>query len=165
MLTGAAFAPGNVAQAFSLDGIDDYVYLGIPVAQGVPALTYEAWINPDDVTGNHGLVVGRLGAHQMFLADNGHLYAYRWSTGGTGSASSWDTSAVVPVGTWTHVAATFDATNIKAYINGVEVGSTSYAWPLIDSGDPMLIGTDVCWQPAKMGHIGTREIKGEGSLR
>lgn len=50
---------------------------------------------------------------------------------------------VVPVGTWTHVAATFDATTIKVYINGVEAGTKTYTWPLVDSAFPMSIGTDV----------------------
>ena len=143
LVSGTTFVPGKVGQAFSFDGVDDYVDLGTSVAQGVTALTYEAWINPDDVIVHDGLVVGRLLANQMFLSDDGHLYANRWSTDGSSSANSFDTNTVVPEGTWTHVAATFDDTTIKVYINGVEAGSKTYQWPLKDSTFPMLIGTDI----------------------
>ena len=83
----------------------------------------------------------------MFLSTNGRLIALRWNTEvGSDNASSLDSDTAVPVGTWTHVAATFDATTIKVYINGVEVGIKAFAFPLVDSAFdpafPMLIGTD-----------------------
>ena len=73
----AGFATGLVGQAFSFNGTSDSVNVGTSVAQGVTALTYEAWVNPDDVSSPHGMIVGRLLANQMALADNGHLYAIR----------------------------------------------------------------------------------------
>jgi hypothetical protein len=79
----------------------------------------------------------------MFLDTAGFLYAYRWSADGSNFAASFQTGATVPLATWNHVAATFDSNEIKVYINGVEVGSKAYAWPLIDSPASMYIGTDL----------------------
>src|SRR5207253_2630898 len=46
---GANFASGKVDRAFSLDGIDDYVDVGLVDLPGT--FTIETWINPASFTG------------------------------------------------------------------------------------------------------------------
>src|SRR5206468_2924778 len=46
LMNGATFAPGEVGQAFSLDGIDDYVSIPLLNFSSRNAITIEAWIKP-----------------------------------------------------------------------------------------------------------------------
>src|SRR6185295_2991399 len=58
---GATFAPGKVAQAFSFDGVDDYVDVqGSPAIGAINSITVEAWINP-----------------QVSIGVAGHIFATR----------------------------------------------------------------------------------------
>lgn len=54
---GATFAAGKVGQAFSLDGIDDYVFVphSADLDSNIPALSVDFWLNPD-VLADMGLV-------------------------------------------------------------------------------------------------------------
>ncbi len=50
LVNGATFADGLVGQAFSLDGIDDHLFIGNPSNLKITGgLTLTAWINPDDL--------------------------------------------------------------------------------------------------------------------
>ena len=149
---GAMFAPGMVGQAFSLDGVNDYVELPSDPSLniGTGDLTIDAWIKPDSVnqvrpivsrdntfgfsmTGySLDLTSGKL----AFVTGDGTTFGYNVS------------SATIPVGVWTHVAATLNRSNaagvpsgITLYINGVATSSTPGTVPgSIDAAVPLLIG-------------------------
>ena len=53
-----------------------------------------------------------------------------------------DVAAVVPLDTWSFVAASYDGTTIKLYLNGQLVGERAYAEPLLASSEPLRIGSD-----------------------
>src|SRR5205807_2619386 len=51
LVNGTSFAAGEVGQAFSLDGLDDYVQIPDSANLSVrAALSIEAWINPASVS-------------------------------------------------------------------------------------------------------------------
>ena len=51
---GATFASGMVGQGFSLDGADDYVEIPDSASLKITgAITIDAWVEPDVVTGNY----------------------------------------------------------------------------------------------------------------
>jgi hypothetical protein len=52
---GATFAAGKVGQAFSLDGVDDYVEVPDSPSLTPPSssITLEAWVKPDAVNGDY----------------------------------------------------------------------------------------------------------------
>src|SRR5437016_1077312 len=47
---GATFAPGMVDQAFSLDGLDDYVSINDSASLHLTTFTIDAWVNAADLT-------------------------------------------------------------------------------------------------------------------
>src|SRR5262249_26619118 len=50
LVNGTGFASGLVGQAFSFDGVDDYVDLGNPTSLKLTSgITLEAWINTNDL--------------------------------------------------------------------------------------------------------------------
>ena len=144
---GATFAPGEVGQAFSLDGVDDYVSVpDAPSLNPTNAITVEAWINRTAAVGSFDPVVKKAGI------------GLDWSTGYTiefsgNSITFWVYSqsvgwrrselGTVQLGTWTHVAGVYDGTGIQLYLNGTAVGGpTPSPGPIAPSPNPLNIGRD-----------------------
>jgi Concanavalin A-like lectin/glucanases superfamily len=51
-----------------------------------------------------------------------------------------DSTAAVPLNKWTHVAATYDGTAVKVYVNGVLSGSTPATGPTFVNDNPLTVG-------------------------
>ena len=83
----------------------------------------------------------------LSTAGNNHCLRFRLKTGTdleSGKATlETDSTGVVPLDTWTHVAATYDGptSTMKVYTNGEERGSTTHLGPIhTGSGYPVWIG-------------------------
>jgi len=60
LVNGATFAAGKVGQAFSFDGVDDFVTIGDPANLQITGdFTITAWINPNSVGRVHHILVRR----------------------------------------------------------------------------------------------------------
>lgn len=104
-------------------GADDWLW-----RSGSKLGTIEAWIylrshsNPDEAH-RHRCIYGRGGTYINFgVLPNGKLRFYWW----TGSPNSFDSAGTVSLNTWTHVAASFNGSQITLWINGVSQGSTAF---------------------------------------
>jgi hypothetical protein len=51
----------------------------------------------------------------------------------------------LPMNTWTHLAATFDGTQLKLYVNGTLEQTTVYAGTVLTSNHPLGIGGNGYW--------------------
>ncbi|NIM52746.1 MAG: hypothetical protein GTN78_05450 [Gemmatimonadales bacterium] len=123
-LVGGSYATGKVADAFNLDGLDDFVNVPDDGSLNIESsFTWDAWINPNGL-GNRPVIASK-SAHDFnrvgfeVLAD-GSLCGYFDSPGCT-VFSFWP---VVPTGVFTHVALVFDDGNdvLQLYANGALVG-------------------------------------------
>jgi Concanavalin A-like lectin/glucanases superfamily len=122
---GATFAPGMVGQALSLDGVDDFFEVnGFFLSQSFSALSMETWIKPTQVATGRIFDKAPPGGTNGFLLElsGGHLRAVFGANSATSTAS-------IPAGTYTHVAATYDGTNIRLYINGALDSTTAATTP------------------------------------
>ncbi len=109
LANGAAFAPGFVGKAFSLDGISSYVDLG---AWGVGSTwTIEAWVNPSALPSGRRAIAGVMNnCHDWGIAlSSGQFGVVSRRAGGCTQTTT--ASAAVSAGTWYHVAGTCDGTN------------------------------------------------------
>lgn len=133
---GATNGVGKVGPAFSLDGATARVR--VPDSSSLHftnALTIEAWIYPTDTSTFHD-IVSRWGAvyglnqecYDLALYPSGQFYLLVSPNGmddGTGAAYVLSTNAV-PANQWTHVAGTYDGSNLRVYLNGALDGEGVY---------------------------------------
>lgn len=89
------------------------------------ALTIEAWIRRADVSTCMTLVGNDFQQSYWLGICNGRLRFYSH-----GAGSQVDGSGIVPAGKWAHIAATYDGTERRYYINGVlDTASTTFWIP------------------------------------
>jgi hypothetical protein len=119
LLNGATYAAGKVGQAFSFDGADDIVQVASPGANLNIAntLTLDAWIYPTTS-----------GAFKNIIATDGPSNAYFLALynlvptvyfGGISNPGWYTATGAIPLNQWSHIAVTYDGSQIKFYINGV----------------------------------------------
>lgn len=160
LLNGAlANAQGKVGQAFSFDGVDDFVE--IPDAANLTprdALTLEAWVNPDVLADNdpshYRVIMSKYDTsvtHQtswvLSMIFGGRLRFAVYDGPGQAVRYVHTTSSVLTAGQWSHVAASFvggDAQQFAIYVDGVLVPhnliSNQIIPTIFDSSSPVLIG-------------------------
>ncbi len=128
LMGGATFAPGQVGQAFSLDGIDDFVDLGNASNLHVSAgdFTVDAWVLFNAVTSDQSIVDKMANVNgdgwRLILQVDTDAFWFCFGAGGNGCEPFLDTtvlSKTQPVtGVWYHVAAVKSSTAFSIYVNG-----------------------------------------------
>jgi hypothetical protein len=145
LAAAGALAEGNVAAAF--DGTNDYVQL--PGSWGgLPAMTFEAWVNTNVVTGGLQAIVSAdtiAAGHFQLNGGSGFYYS--------SSAGAFVTSpAEGPTGSWRHVVLVGESGNTRVYENGVLLGTAdTTVFANITSSSNMRIGS---------GYLGGRFFNG-----
>jgi len=131
LVDGASYAPGKVGQAFSFDGVDDFVLVeDAPNLRFGPTspMTVEMWVFRTSSKHVQHMIGKRAdctsspteGTFQLALnTDTGAGLAF-----GPPSGSCACSGQDLPLNTWTHLAGTFDGTSLRLYVNGVVVATT-----------------------------------------
>jgi hypothetical protein len=140
-------AAGRFGRALSFNGTSAFV--SVPDSNALDlttAMTLEAWVNPTSLSGWRNIL--------MKEAKPGLAYSLYGSDGAKPGAfirvGSADAGRVAPnalaLNTWTHLAATYDGTSLRIYINGVLVSSGATAGgPMLTSTGVMRIGGNSIW--------------------
>ena len=154
---GATFAPGKVGQAFSLDGVDDYVEVpNGPALNPTNAITVEAWYKPTVAfagAGANPIVTKPYTSHtppyyQYHLWVTGDQYSSPSSRGTFGfyvTVGGTNVPVRTPpdfwtVGQWYHLAGIYDGSSVKLYVNGILITSTPASENMTDYGQKLCIG-------------------------
>lgn len=135
MKNGASFAPGKVGRAFSFNGNGQYLEVpSSPSLNPTGSLTLEAWVYPRRPG---GIIMGKWSDLEDYLDTRSYDIALTQNNGFqfgiSDAAHQWDSEmhrfnspdGLVPLETWTHVAAVYDqptGTRIM-YVNGERVAS------------------------------------------
>ncbi|MCI0681621.1 MAG: SBBP repeat-containing protein, partial [Gemmataceae bacterium] len=136
---GATIAVGNVGQAFSFTSSlnSKLVVANAPNLSPTEAITLEAWVKPASLPNAFSSVfrkfVDGAGNTQYILAitDTGQAHV---NIGGFANT----TGGIVPLNQWTHLAATYDRSMVRLYVNGMEVASVA-ATAAIPAGSGNLV--------------------------
>ena len=107
---------------------------GAPDYAGTEPYTLELWVRPRTIDGTYRFLIsreettsaGRQGTG-IWLSSTG-LGFERWING---VAQTVHYTAGLPVGSWSHVTATYDGTIMRLYVNGAQVGSRETSATLI----------------------------------
>ena len=167
------------ASSLVLDGVDDYVTMGAAPALGLDQLTLEAWVRRDGVgrsfsTGVGGLTLVPIAGKGRGEGDGSNVdcnYAFGFAGDVLGAdfedAASGANHPVlgktaVSLGQWHHVAATYDGTTWRLYLDGrLDGEAKANATPRKDSTQHFAIGAalDSKGTPAGALHGAVDEVR------
>jgi hypothetical protein len=122
LMNGATFAPGKVGDAFSLDGVDDFIEVPDRASLDLNTLTIDAWINRTsnaDARIVDKMTAGGTDGYLLDVVDN----RLRLIVGGNSVTGA----TPLPTDAFVLVAGTFDGTNLRVYVNGALDGTTTVA--------------------------------------
>ena len=152
---GATFAPGKVGQAFSFDGLDDYVVMPDSVNLDLTEqFTLDAWINPSSLHNAplDGALISKVGGaagnngYQFGITGNNAVLLCQFNAAGEpwpGNQLIVDLPSAIPLDQWSHVACTYDNADLKIYVNGGLVGTQPVgAKSVVDSASSLRISGD-----------------------
>jgi hypothetical protein len=132
---------GKYGNALVFDGVSAVATINHSASlQLGTAMTLEAWVNPSVVSGVWRDVIYK-GVDNYYL-EGTSTTSNRPATGGTFAGMALYGTAALPVNTWTHLAATYDGTTMRLYVNGVQVASRAQTGAIATSTNPLQIGGD-----------------------
>lgn len=146
LLNGAGFGTGQSGQAFTVDGVDDYISVpDAPALDFTNSLTLAAWVSPDNpANGDLQTVLSKPNpsstGYRIGLSPDGSLNL--GMNNNDGINCELNSTAVLPAGRWTHIAATWDASETRLYVDGRLVSSGSCSFTLANSPEPFQIGRE-----------------------
>jgi hypothetical protein len=143
---GATFGPGEVGEAFSFNGVNQYVQIPDSPSLRPSNVTLECWFNASTIVSNGNLISKPVGPGYYDSWDMWIGYGYL--TGVVGSSTDlapYLTYAFTPVpGIWYHAAYTYnsDTENQTLYLNGAVVATGDATLQIGYDSHPVLIGSE-----------------------
>ncbi|HKW31117.1 MAG TPA: LamG-like jellyroll fold domain-containing protein [Verrucomicrobiae bacterium] len=133
---------GKYGNALVFDGVSTLVTINNSASlQLGTAMTLEAWVNPSVVSGAWRDVIYK-GVDNYYLEGTSPGTGNVPAMGGTFASMSLYGTAALPMNTWTHLAATYDGTTLRLYVNGIQVASRAQTGAIATSTNPLQIGGD-----------------------
>jgi hypothetical protein len=140
LMNGVGFAPGEVGQAFSLDGVSSYV--SIPDSPSLhsltSSLTIEAWIRVNQFPNGGWTAIVTKGDSSWRLHRYGNTSRLAFDTDGLGAELV--SNGSMDDGQWHHVAAVYDGTHKYLYVDGALDASCSATGLISQNSYPVCIG-------------------------
>ncbi len=138
---------GKYGSALSFNGSNSWVT--IPASSSLNfsnGMTLEAWVKATDLGSSWRAVMVKEQPGQLIYA----LYAHDGGPGPSGHVfvggqDRFNSGSVLPTNTWIHLAATYDGTAVRLYVNGALATTLPVSGPIATSSDPLRIGGDSVW--------------------
>ncbi len=144
VISGATYSvdtPLDTGFSLQFDGDTDFVEVADVFDYG-DEVTVQAWIRPD-LLGGQRAIYDDYGNPGVFFAIYDDMIQFGVSTTGTPGLGLSVFAKQVCAGVWQHVAGTYDGTTIRAYVNGILVGTNATTGSIIDNSSvPTHIGAD-----------------------
>ncbi|MEE9350349.1 MAG: LamG-like jellyroll fold domain-containing protein [Flavobacteriaceae bacterium] len=144
-IQGATAITGKIDNGLDFDGTDDYVDLGNFNVTG-SQITIASWIKADDFGISDARIISKATGvqsddHTWMLStiDDGGIKArFRLKTDGV--TTTIIASEILNPNVWYHITATYDGSNMRLYINGLEKGNASKTGAIFTSSASIRIG-------------------------
>ena len=160
-IAGATWtAQGKFGSALTFDGVNDWVTVNdANDLDFTTGMTVEAWVYPTASGGGswrNVVIKERPGGEVYNLyanADTNAPVMYVVRAAEPSQALDARGVASLTLNTWTHLAATYDGTTLRLYVNGSLVGSRAVANPLLTSTGVLRFGGNSVWGEFFAGRI------------
>ena len=109
-------------------------------------MTVEAWVKPTVVSGWQTAVVKEQSGdlvYGIYANTSNNRPEAQVFVGG--AIRSVDGTAQLPVGVWTHLAASYDGAALRLYVNGTQVAQTAVSGAILASASPLRVGGNGVW--------------------
>jgi hypothetical protein len=154
-ISGATRTTGRAGGGLSFDALDDWVTIADSASLDLTTgMTLEAWVNPSTINGEWRTVIikeapGGL-AYALYAGENAGRPSVHAFT-----SSEFDTrgTSALPVNTWSHIAATYDGTTLRLFVNGTQVSSAAVSGAMRVSSGALRIGGNAVWSEWFAGRI------------
>ena len=142
LINGSTWTTGQVDGALSFDGVDDYVEVSDNPPLEPQNITVAAWVYRDSTSTRDTIL--QKGSTSYLDGRNGYLFRILGSSDQEANRAMFyivvgNNNKVSPVSAtpieahnWYHIAATYDGSNIRIYVNGVEEGTATSETGQID---------------------------------
>ena len=116
---------GKYGQALSFNGTNSWVTVNNAASLNLTnRMTLEAWVYPTTTTGWRTIIMRDSNANYYLDSSNGSFTGAGPSAGiNNGTNQDVYGSSSLPINTWSHLAATWDGTTLRVYVNGIQVAS------------------------------------------
>jgi hypothetical protein len=160
-IAGAAWtAQGKFGNALTFDGVNDWVTVNdANDLDFTTGLTVEAWVFPTVSGGGswRNVVIKERPGGEVYnlYANTDTNVPVMYGVRAAAPSQPLDASGVasLTLNTWTHLAATYDGTTLRLYVNGGLVGSRAVANPLLTSTGVLRFGGNSVWGEFFAGRI------------
>lgn len=135
--------------ALAFDGIDDWVSIGdAPSLDLTSTMTLEAWVRPTALGGDWRTVIlkerpGGL-AYALYATDGASRPPAGYVAFGANDRGAVGQS-VLPAGTWSHLAVTYNGSVLRLFVNGVLARSRTVSGGGVTSTGPLRLGGNAVW--------------------
>jgi hypothetical protein len=150
-ITGATrVASGKYGRALSFNGTSNFVSVADAASLHLTnGMSLEAWVNPS-ILGTTGTDWRTVLLKEQPAGMNYALYANNGSARPTGQVNvggekSAAGTSQLSLNTWSHLAATFEGSNLRLYVNGALVSTTAVSGSISPSTGLLKIGGNSSW--------------------
>lgn len=119
MIRGATAVMGKVGPAYRFDGMSSITVPQSPSLDmaGSTSMTVMAWVFADPCTTGDAAVASKTGEYALFVHCGSEIFEEETSTTGNGWVPNG--THAISVGSWHHLAATWDGTTVRQYVDGL----------------------------------------------
>ena len=154
-ISGATWTTqGKFGNALMFNGSDRVTVNDSNSLDLISGMTLEAWVYPTatPTTWSTAIMKEQSGdlAYTLYAgspANRPNVYVF--TNGQQGVAGP----AALPLNTWSHLAATYDGTTLRLYVNGTQVASRALSGSIVPSTGPLRIGGNGVWVEYFRGRI------------
>ena len=154
LTNGPVWAVGKNGGASYFDGTNDLVRINdANVLDLSTAATFEAWVYPTVAPAGWRTILQKEADAYIFAASTTDNMPASGGTFNGVCCTNVSSTTPLPVNTWTHLAATYNGTQLAFYVNGVQVRTEARTGTYEQNANPLWIGGNALYGEHFQGRI------------